>query len=228
MKLNIFEKYTPSPLLVEGHHHEAAVESLVEKVFETQNIDFPRSKAHMDWIHLSGEDLKMEELRDSLYRLRLKPGNLGVKILSITHFQSCNRNIQNALLKTLEEPLSFWKIFIGIKNAFGVLPTIRSRCLLYKLPQDSNHDRLDDAETKIFEAIEHGEDFGNYAQLEKLFKNREQFYSLMKKLLWEASHQTYPGHWRHFAPALEDKIDYFDRHIHPKVIWESSWNEAQC
>lgn len=185
-----------------------------------------QDKTHPDWIQLSGDELKMDELRTQLYQLRLKAFKAKKKVLSIDCFEACSTHIQNALLKTLEEPRQDWLIFLGAKNVSGLLPTILSRCLRYPLPPRQLEDALDANEKQMFNLITKAEAFELHSLLEDYLKTRDKAKELSLKLLEEASRQAYPGFWSFFAPTLEQESWAFDRNIHPKIIWEKAWNSA--
>ena len=65
-----------------------------------------------------------------------KTAQLGrVKIAVIQRAERMNRNAQNALLKSLEEPTDQTLLILGTSNPQALLPTVRSRCeriALYK------------------------------------------------------------------------------------------------
>lgn len=72
-------------------------------------------------------EITMEEIRAGLNFVSLK-STLPCKILVVSLAEEMNENVQNALLKTLEEPLEKTLIFLLSENPNRLLPTILSRC----------------------------------------------------------------------------------------------------
>jgi|GEM_PF-5311795 len=218
--------FIPSPLIVEGHDHEKQICQMIASCLisedPSQQIKVQK-RSHPDWIDLNGQQLKMDGLRKSLYELRHRPLQSSFRILSISEFQDCSSHIQNALLKTLEEPLSYWIILLGVQSVFGVLPTIRSRCLLYKLGPSQESILLSEEQMKLYNHILEQNELGLYVDLESILKNREKTKSNFTQLLWKASSENYPGHWAHLAPFMEEAISELDRNLNPKNVWEKTW-----
>jgi DNA polymerase-3 subunit delta' len=84
----------------------------------------------------------------------------GVRIVLLAPAEALNASAANALLKTLEEPPA-GALFIAVSDELdAVSPTIRSRCVLVRVPAPSHDDALrwlqqqgvDDAEARLAEA----------------------------------------------------------------------------
>lgn len=218
------KSFVPSPLMIESENQEALIRDLAVSVLSPGNEDSENFQ-HPDWIHLDSADLKLESLRDALYELRHRPFSADHRVFSIENFQDCNKHIQNALLKTLEEPLDYWVILLGVRSIFGVLPTIRSRCLFLK-KRSFSQDDLDPADLKIYKKIEDKDPYGLYKDVEHRLKSRSDSKTLFQELLKKASQQSYPGHWKRFAPELESAMPELARNLNPKNIWEKAWERS--
>jgi len=214
-------EFVPSPLLVESSDSGQSVEALARKSLSLADT----VNSHPDWIRLDGNEIGMEGLRSALYELKHRPFEADKRVFSIINFQDCNRHIQNALLKTLEEPKDYWVILLGVGSSFGLLSTIRSRCLVYRESEVKDFEISEETED-IFLYTKNKNDLALFPRLEKLLKNRDQSKALFKNLLRKASKESYPGFWSAFALELEQSLHLVDRNISPKIIWEMAWTKA--
>lgn len=80
-----------------------------------------------------GQKLGINQIRDFLSQIRIKPINRSEKIGIILEAEKLTPEAQNALLKTLEEPPSHCVILLSVPNKKDLLPTIISRCLILDL-----------------------------------------------------------------------------------------------
>lgn len=74
------------------------------------------------------ETIGIDTIRQIKSFLATQPSGGDYKIISISYGEHLTRQSQNALLKILEEPPQFARIFICVGNSHQLLPTIRSRC----------------------------------------------------------------------------------------------------
>jgi DNA polymerase-3 subunit delta' len=74
--------------------------------------------------------------RDSL----LRPFDGEVKVYIIAHAHNMNQSAQNALLRVLEDPPPYVRFALLTNNAEILLPTIRSRCAVRRLPPKGGQD----------------------------------------------------------------------------------------
>jgi len=170
--------------------------------------------------------VKMEEFREKLSALRQKPFEAKVRVFTMAHFEDASTFVQNALLKTLEEPLAHWIILMGVRSRFRLLETIRSRCLILKLPpvsQEAEAEEWSDKERKFYTAIQTQNHLDAYQFVESEWKERDHFYRLLLKFLKRASEEGYPGHWLQLAPLLERGLAELERNINPKIVWDRAW-----
>lgn len=81
-------------------------------------------------------------------RLSVKPyiGNWNVAI--IEDADTMTVRAQNRLLKTLEEPIGNTVIILLTENVENLLPTILSRCVIYRINQDEHRDKESDKESQ--------------------------------------------------------------------------------
>jgi len=77
---------------------------------------------------LLGESASIEDLRELMRWLSLKPLTSGVKLIVIQDFDKIATESANTILKTLEEPPDYAKIILTTRNENKILPTIQSRC----------------------------------------------------------------------------------------------------
>jgi len=84
--------------------------------------------------------IDVEKTREFTKELTMSCTKLPFKLGFIPLAQKLNVHSQNALLKTLEEPLSNRYIFLGVKSPTELLPTILSRCIF--VPLSHNKEEL--------------------------------------------------------------------------------------
>jgi DNA polymerase III delta prime subunit len=227
------QKKVPSPLIVEGPQANEWLEKIAyfslcesqSNCGECSSCKMLSKGFHPDHLHL--ETPKMDELRQKLRELRSKPFKSSVRVFTLSQFDQTNSHVQNALLKTLEEPLLHWIIAIGVNSRFTLLDTIRSRCLLYRSSGISDQIELSDGEEKIFRLIEGGQGFELYQALETTLKSREKTKEVFHNLLKKASTKNYPGYWRNMAGPMEESQADLLRNLNPKIVWERIWSQSQ-
>lgn len=81
----------------------------------------------------TSKSIKIEQLRILLNALSLNPSEAGPRVILIHDMHTMTTQAQNALLKSLEEPLEQDYYLITCDNERAVLPTIISRCNLVRL-----------------------------------------------------------------------------------------------
>ena len=77
--------------------------------------------------------IKIETIREIQKEIQLKPYEGTKKVFIINNAERMTIQAQNALLKTLEEPPRYATIILLTHNASSLLPTIISRCQLFKM-----------------------------------------------------------------------------------------------
>ena len=95
-----------------------------------------KSHPDLDWLTVSRYSIGIGEVRDQIIqRLSLKANYGRMKALVVEPAERMTRAAANALLKSLEEPPE-GSVLILISHQPGrLLPTIRSRCQCYAVPQ---------------------------------------------------------------------------------------------
>jgi DNA polymerase III gamma/tau subunit len=84
---------------------------------------------HPDFLEISSEDgIKIEQIRELIYKLSLKPYQAKHKVALIDNAEQLTNEAANALLKSLEEPKDYTYIFLITSNAHSLPKTILSRC----------------------------------------------------------------------------------------------------
>ncbi len=100
------------------------------------------ANTHPDFVTIAPEEghaLKVEAIRELISKSSLKPFQAPAKIFVINHADSMNDIAQNALLKTLEEPMGRTYFILISYAAEKLLPTIRSRTqVIYFSPVKSD------------------------------------------------------------------------------------------
>jgi DNA polymerase-3 subunit delta' len=79
----------------------------------------------------SKKEISIQQIREIEKQLNYRAFSGGKKIMILDPATLMNLPAQNALLKTLEEPPKDSLLILIATNAGGLLPTLRSRCLLF-------------------------------------------------------------------------------------------------
>lgn len=79
-----------------------------------------------------GETIKIEDVRDIIQHVKLRPFSAEKKIFILTNIDGLTTQAANALLKTLEEPSPSSMLILTTSALDGVLDTIKSRCHIMK------------------------------------------------------------------------------------------------
>ncbi|MGH1420466.1 MAG: DNA polymerase III subunit delta' [Hyphomonas sp.] len=88
------------------------------------------------------QDINVSQIRELTHFFELKPGLGGWRVGIIDSLDEMNRNAENALLKTLEEPSHNCALFLINHGTETVLPTIRSRCRVMRAKPLSDDDTV--------------------------------------------------------------------------------------
>ena len=94
-----------------------------------------KSENHPDLISVKPEKglISVDQIREIKGILSTKAVQADFRVIVIEQANLMNERAQNAFLKTLEEPEA--AVFILLSNTeTGILPTVRSRCMLLKIP----------------------------------------------------------------------------------------------
>lgn len=87
-------------------------------------------KKHPDFfiIEPSGNNIKIEQIREIQKKVQLKPYEGTIKVFLLTNSESMTREASNCLLKMLEEPPADTVFLLTATNLYSLMPTIISRC----------------------------------------------------------------------------------------------------
>jgi DNA polymerase III subunit delta' len=80
------------------------------------------------------KDISIDDVRDGLGLFRVTAGAGGWRVVIVDAADDLNRSSQNALLKMLEEPPKQAVFLLIAHRPGGLLPTIRSRCRVLRVP----------------------------------------------------------------------------------------------
>lgn len=121
------------PSVITNQLTEARRNGPVSPLPPTNNGDIPANDPDIVSLVPDGQNIGVNQIRNFLSQLRIKPINRSGKIGLILEAEKLTIEAQNALLKTLEEPPSHCVIFLTVPNKKDLLPTIISRCLVIDL-----------------------------------------------------------------------------------------------
>lgn len=116
-------------LLCEKKSMDACGECHSCKQMKTQNHPDVRYVTHEKPATISVEDIRQQINNDVV----IKPYASSYKIYIVDEAEKMNKQAQNALLKTIEEPPEYAVILLLTTNANSFLPTILSRCVTLEL-----------------------------------------------------------------------------------------------
>lgn len=80
-----------------------------------------------------GASLKVNQIRELIETVQLRPFEGGTKAVLIEEAQRMTPQAQNCLLKTLEQPPGDTVFFLLCESTGGILPTVLSRCRVISL-----------------------------------------------------------------------------------------------
>lgn len=98
------------------------------KAFSGQHVDITLIDEGPD------ENIKVASCRALRQDSVLRPFDGDGKVFVIAHAQNLNPAAQNALLTLLEEPPPYLRLILLTQNIGALLPTVRSRCAILRLP----------------------------------------------------------------------------------------------
>ena len=116
-----------------------------------------------NYYEIGEKTVKVDDIRTLLASAAMQGFNGGQRAFVFVNAQLMSLQIQNTLLKTLEEPHSE-TLLILTGNEFGLLPTIRSRCVIERLGAGSleetarelMHDGLSRQDAMFFAGLSDG------------------------------------------------------------------------
>lgn len=88
------------------------------------------SNSHPDLLQIEpqGRHLRIDQVRELLRTLAMKPYQAAHRVVIVANAQAMNKEASNALLKILEEPPADTTLILTAQETSDLLPTIISRC----------------------------------------------------------------------------------------------------
>jgi DNA polymerase-3 subunit delta' len=117
--------------LLDPHHPAAGECSVCRRIREGLHPDFFVLSADPE----GGPQIKVERVREALLFAAGHPYEAPARVIWVREAERLNDAGENALLKSLEEPGRFLTWILTTVSPESLLPTIRSRCELRRLPR---------------------------------------------------------------------------------------------
>jgi len=150
-----------------------------EKAGEFLGFDFRSQTNNPDFLFLySSTSIGIEEIRNLIKFLSLKPFFGKNKTVLIKEAQNLTIEAQNSLLKTLEEPPVYSQVILLSPSKSLLLSTVISRCQIFEIPSEPQVQLNDDEIMKITDLLKKikesviGERFNMIEEL-GIYKDRE-------------------------------------------------------
>lgn len=100
------------------------------------------SNTYPNFFHLKKSsdenEISIEKSREIINFLSQKPSLNRNRAVLIENFEDMSRNAANSILKILEEPPSNSIIILTTTRLFSILPTIRSRCVKFRVKSETS------------------------------------------------------------------------------------------
>jgi DNA polymerase-3 subunit delta' len=133
--------------------HNAEIMAERDKWAADKRADDPLLfSTHPDFITFSPDgplrQLSIHQMRELRERAQFKPLTGGYRVFLIDRLDRANEQAANSLLKVLEEPPDHMVIFATAENLYDLLPTIRSRAVVFELSRLSESEMLAFAKAK--------------------------------------------------------------------------------
>ncbi|NLL02345.1 MAG: hypothetical protein GX265_04940 [Mollicutes bacterium] len=153
-KICLLEDKLPHAFLIETENLEETFLKVIKLLNENNlinTLDYINN-INLIVIEPDGKEIKSESIANLQKRFSLKPLNDNYNIYIIKEANKMNISSANKLLKFLEEPNS---TTIGILLATNsqVLPTIKSRCQIFKILDDKNYTELEKEATILIDFL---------------------------------------------------------------------------
>jgi DNA polymerase-3 subunit delta' len=105
-----------------------------------------KAQSHPDFMAIGLQDerqaIVIEQIRELSYFLNLSRSYSPRRVVTLYPAERMNNNAANSLLKSLEEPSANTHLLLLSANPASLLPTIRSRCQVVRLPLPSTAQAL--------------------------------------------------------------------------------------
>jgi DNA polymerase-3 subunit delta' len=162
--------------------------------------------------------ISIQQMRLLKERAQFKPLHGRYRVFLVDHIDRANEQAANSLLKILEEPPPHLILILTAENAYDLLPTIRSRSLIFQFAPLSSEETLDFLRARGLPDIERRAALaagcpGSALSLDlALYERRRQ---AMLSLLRSASGKAPFGDWVKFSESMpaarSEKLDAYIR-----------------
>lgn len=187
------------------------------------------SGSHPDVIYVNHEKqnlISVDEIRTQVDNdILIKPYEAAHKVYIIDESDLMNKQAQNAILKTIEEPPSYGVILLLTDNSNKLLPTIRSRCIKLSMVPVS-HQVLQKYLMEKYELVDyHASAYASYSQgvvgaainmigANEENERREEIIRILAKIK-----TSDPSEHKESVKKLEDDKDYLPEIFNLMTIW---------
>ncbi|MDQ6698565.1 MAG: AAA family ATPase [Acidobacteriota bacterium] len=124
--------------------HVSAIASREKLVAEKRNEDPLMFASHPDFVTFPPDgplrQLSIPQMRMLKERASFQPLHGNRRVFLIDHIDRAGEQAANSLLKILEEPPAHLILILTAENAYDLLPTIRSRAVMFQFAPLSNED----------------------------------------------------------------------------------------
>ncbi len=160
--------------------------------------------------------VSIQQMRLLKERAQFKPSRGRHRVFLIDHLDRANEQAANSLLKTLEEPPEHLILLLTAENPYDLLPTIRSRAILFHMTPLGAAEMLafvraralDEAERRI--ALASGSPgLAVSIDLAAYDRRREAMMALLEAAAGRAGFSVWAKHSEAIAASKQEKLDYY-------------------
>lgn len=134
----------------------------------------------------ANKDITVAQVREMRADAWVRPNEAPCKVYLLPNAQNMNASAQNAMLKLLEEGPSYAAFLLIADNAAALLPTVRSRCQLLSLTEETPPEEdpaLAETAQALLDCLARGDELGLLQRCVPLEKwERTQFLALLDTL----------------------------------------------
>ncbi|MBV9612284.1 MAG: AAA family ATPase, partial [Acidobacteriaceae bacterium] len=187
---------------------------------EKRNDDPLFFSTHPDFLTFAPDgplrQITMPQMRLLRERAHLKPVSGSHTVFLIDHLYRANEQAANSLLKVLEEPPEHLVLIATVENLYDLLPTIRSRAIVFEMSRLSENEmlafaqarKLPDASLRI--ALSEGSPgMAASLDLEQFQIRRELILAALECAAGLAPFSTWVGHSETFTASKSEKLDAY-------------------
>ena len=132
-------------------------------------------------VEADGANIKIESIREMIKFFSTRPFFGAHKLAIIKDGAKLNQVSSNAMLKILEELPDYGKIIILVRNAYSLLPTIRSRCQIVNIKSNFDYSIDKNLVEGLIDSFLMGDLTGlakNREEIEAMKDHGEEFFAL--------------------------------------------------